>query len=237
MGPKRNKRVKKFSIPRSSRVLQEEVEQPPAPTPTPPPRPRLRPAPQILENRAERQSAAARIHGNRGYCRTVTELMRQHPRLQEYQPAEVSRDVFSFSRGRQRGSLIQTHVRFRFDYANIQDYLVELFTRLFALRGTNRDSFEVVITFNAILYCQDTNTYSLFYGTDHRENNRMGAAQELGYGSTFVVQNLLDVRENLTTNFNWDEVIGAHRNAFPNSNVRVFKIVNIIYLIYQVRRP
>ena len=166
----------------------------------------------------------------------MTELMRQHPRLQDYEPAEVSRDVFSFSRGRQRGSLIQTHVRFRFDYANIQDYLVQLFTRLFALRGTSRDSFEVVITFNAILYCQDTNTYSLFYGTDHRENNRMGAAQELGYGSTFVVQNLTDVREHLTTNFNWEEVIVAHRNAFPNSNVRVFKIVNIIYLIYQVRR-
>ena len=47
--------------------------------------------------------------------------MRRHPQMQSYEPAEVSRDVFKFSRGRKAGSLIQTHVRFKFDYANIQN--------------------------------------------------------------------------------------------------------------------
>ena len=230
MGPKRNSRKKKFSIPRSrvdeqvpAAVLQPQQQQ-------------QQPPQQATVSRAHRESAAARIHGNKGYCRTVTQLMRQHPKLQEYEPAEASRDVFSFNRGvRRGGSLIQTHVRFRFDYADIQGYLSKLFNKLFALRGNNSDAFEVVITFNAILYCQDTNTYSLFYGTDHRENNRMGAAQELGFGSTFVVQDMVDVNSKLVTTFDWEKVLHSHRNAFPHSNVRVFKIVNIIYLIYQVR--
>jgi hypothetical protein len=161
--------------------------------------------------------------------------MRQHPRLQQAEPAEASRDVFNFSGGRRRGTLIQTHVRFRLDYANIQQYLVSLFTRLFALRGDNRDPFEVVITFNAILYCQDTNTYSLFYGTDHRENNRMGAAHELGHGGTFVVRDLNDVATRLPFFFDMQAVLHEHRNAFPHSNVRVHQIVNVIYLIYQMR--
>lgn len=219
MGPKKRRpRVKRLSIPRSR--VEEQA------------RPRIQTS---AEARATRESAAARIHGNRGYCRTVVELLRQHPRLQAYEPAEASRDVFSFSRGRQRGSLIQTHVRFRFDYPQIRPYLLTLFTRLFALRGNSSDAFEVVITFNAVLYCEDTNTYSLFYGTDHRENNRLGAAQELGLGTTYVVYNLDDVTNRLVTTFNWDEVLAAHRNAFPHSNVRVFRILNIIYLIYQVR--
>ena len=223
MGPKRRPRTKKFSLPRH--LIENQV----------PARVLQPPAASSSALRGTRESAAARIHRNRGYCRTVTELMRQHPKLQEFEPSEVSRDVFSFTRGRQRGSLIQTHVRFRFDYPRVKEYLVKLFNKLFALRGSNSDAFEVVITFNAILYCQDTNTYSLFYGTDHRENNRMGAAQELGHGTTQIVQDMLDVNSKLTTEFDWEEVVQAHRNAFPNSNVRVFKIVNIIYLIYQVR--
>ena len=218
MPPKRRPRIKRFSIPR-------EVRQPPPPPPPPPPLPR-----------AERISAAERIHGNVGYARSVNELMRRHPKLQAAEPAVVDKDVFKFTQGRRVGSLIQTHVRFRFDYPNVQQYLLTVFARLFGLQGNSRDAFEVVITFNAILHCQDSGTYSMFYGTDFRENNRMGAAHELSYGDTYVIKNLQQVASNLPVNFDMQDLIYRHRDAFPNSNVSVFQIINIIYLIYQYRQ-
>lgn len=147
----------------------------------------------------------------------------------------MTRDVFRFNRGRQEGTLTQTHLRFRFDFPEIRQHLVGVFTRLFALRGNNRDAFEVVVTFNAVLHSQDTQTFSLFYGTDHRENNRMGAARELSYGNTFVVRDLSDVTAVLPHQFNAENLIETHLRAFPNSNVRVHTILNVIYLIYQLR--
>ena len=126
-------RIKRFNIPR-------EVRQPPPPTP-PPPLPR-----------AERISAAERIHGNVGYARSVNELLRRHPKLQAAEPDVVDKDVFKFTQGRRVGSLIQTHFRFRFDYPNVQQYFLTVFARLFGLQGNSRDAFEVVITFNAILH-------------------------------------------------------------------------------------
>ena len=218
MPPKRKPRVKKVSIPR-------EIRRPPPPSPPPAPPPR-----------AERVSAAERIHGNVGFARTVSELLRHHPRLQDAEPAVVDKDVFKFTQGRRVGSLIQTHVRFKFDYPEVQQFLLTVFARLFGLQGNSQDAFEVVITFNAILHCQDSNTYSVFYGTDFRENNRMGAAQELGYGDTYVIHNLQQVASNLPVNFDMQDLIYRHRDAFPNSNVSVFQILNIIYLIYQYRQ-
>ena len=176
-----------------------------------------------------------KVHRNRAYTKSVKELLMRHKKLLEYEPAEVSQDVFKFSQRRRIGSLIQTHVRFRHDYAEVQKYLVSLFNRLFAMQGDSRDAFEVVITFNAILYCQDAGTYSLFYGTDHRYKNSMGAANELSYGGTYLVQNLSDVVNVIPHQFDTQDLLYRHRNAFPNSNVSVFKILNIIYLIYQYR--
>ena len=49
----------------------------------------MHPAASSSATRGTRESAAARIHRNRGYCRTVTELMRQHPKLQEFEPSEA----------------------------------------------------------------------------------------------------------------------------------------------------
>ena len=187
-------------------------------------------------SRATRISAAARIHGNKGYANSVALLLKRHSTLLEYEPAVSSRDIFKFTRGRRSGSLVQTHIRFRFDYADIQKVLLTQFGRLFALQGDSRDAFEVVITFNAILFCKDTGTYSLFYGTDHRENNRMGAAHELRYGDTYEVRNLQEVATNIPVLFDMDQLLVQHRNAFPHSNVSVFRMLNIVYLIYQYRR-
>ena len=186
--------------------------------------------------RSERISAAERIHRNRGYQDSVKELLRRHSKLTEYTPAESNRDVIRFARGLRSGVLIQTHVRFRFDYKEIQKHLLKVFARLFALQGDSRDAFEVIITFNAILYCKDTNTYSIFYGTDHRENNRMGAANELGFGGTYLINNLAEVADKLPCVFEMQDLLDLHKNAFPHSNVSVFKMINIIYLIYQFRR-
>ena len=250
MGPKRKSRLKRFSIrdtvQQQSRSVQHasarpaEVPEPTASTSASSnsnqrQRQLAQPEPQPGPSRGSRTSAAERIHGNKGYCKSVKELMRHHARLQEEEPAESSRDVFTFTKRGRRGTLIQTHVRFRADYNNIQQHLISLFTRLFALRGDNNDPFEVVITFNAVLYCQDAGTYSIFYGTDHRENNRMGAACELGHGGTYVIRDLTQVTTRLPMVFDLQNVLHAHRNAFPHSNVRVHQIVNIIYLIYQVR--
>ena len=252
MGPKRKSRLKRFSIRAPIRPRRVDLQQPAtssassetnkptaASTSTAIVRSSQRqsnlPQPQPGPSRGSRISAAERIHGNKGYCKSVSELMRHHSRLQQQEPAESTRDVFTFTKRGRRGTLIQTHVRFRADYNNIQQHLISLFTRLFALRGDNNDPFEVVITFNAILYCQDAGTYSLFYGTDHRENNRMGAACELGHGDTFVVRDLSQVTTRLPMVFDLQNVLHSHRNAFPHSNVRVHQIVNIIYLIYQVR--
>ena len=237
MGPKlRKRRNKKFHIPRS-RLLEAGSAPPLPPPPLPPPPPPPSPPPPIPStSRGTRTSAAERIHGNQGYAKTVKELMRRHPQLTSYEPAEVSRDVYKFNKGRKTGSLVQTHLRFRHDYAKIQLHLLKVFHRLLALRGKAQDAFEVVITFNAILHCQDTGTYSVFYGTDHRENNRMGAANELSFGTTYQIKNQLDVINNLPCTFDMQDLVNSLRNAFPNSNVSVFKIINIIYLIYQYRK-
>ena len=229
MGPKRRPRTKRFHLSRSTATsaaaAAAAADIPAAPTPSPPP----------AASRDWRPSAAERIHGNRGYPRSVKELLRRHPRLQDFEPSEATRDVFKFTRGQRSGSLIQTHLRFRFDYPHLQRHLLTVFDRLFALQGSRKDAFEVVITFNAILHCQDTGTYSVFFGTDFRENNRLGAAQELGFGGTFQVRSVADVTEQVPVRFDMQDLLHRHRNAFPNSNVSVFKILSIIYLIYQCR--
>lgn len=187
------------------------------------------------QQRASRQSAAARIHGNKAYCKSVTELLQRHSKLIEYAPAEADRPVFRFGKGRRRGVLMQTHVRFRFDYPTILTSLLDTFDRLFAFQGSKKDPFEVVVTFNAILHCNDTKTYSIFYGTDHRQNNYMGSARELSFGETYVIRNLSEVAANVPVQFDMQDLLHRHRNAFPNSNVSVFRILNIVYLIYQFR--
>ena len=185
--------------------------------------------------RGQNESAASRIHGNVGYPTSVKVLLQRHRKLTQFEPSEATRDVFKFTSGKRSGSLLQTHLRFRFDYVEVQKHLLTVFSRLFALQGDNRDAFEVVITFNAILHCKDSGTYSVFYGTDHRENNRMGAANELSYGSCYLIRNLDDVVNKLPVTFDHDDLLRRHQNAFPNSNVSVFKFLNLIYLIYQFR--
>ena len=63
----------------------------------------------------------------------------------------------------------------------------------------------------------------------------MGAAHKLSYGDTYLIQNLDQVTHQLPVSFDMQDLIHRHRNAFPNSNVIVFQIINVIYLMYQYR--
>ena len=65
-----------------------------------------------------------------------------------------------------------------------------VFSQLFALQRDYRSPFEILITFNAILYCKGFGTYYLFYRTDHRENNRLKASKELGYSNCYIIKDL-----------------------------------------------
>jgi hypothetical protein len=109
-----------------------------------------------------------------------------------------------------------------------------VFFNLFREHTPGADTgFEVVVTFNAILTSSaEQNTYSLFYGHDHRADNLSGAAPELKYGSTTGVRFLSDV-DNIPTSFDQEALIASHRRAFESSNVRVHQFVNIVYLIYR----
>ena len=115
---------------------------------------------------------------NLNYYPTVKELLDHHKRLLSHQPAITTRATRIA--GLNFGSLLQTTVRFRFDSTIIKSTLRAVFFNLFREHTPGADTgFEVVVTFNAILASSaEQNTYSLFYGHDHRADNLSGAAPE-----------------------------------------------------------
>ena len=169
---------------------------------------------------------------NLNYYPTVKELLEHHKRLLNHQPAITTRATRIA--GLNFGSLLQTTVRFRFDSTIIRSTLRAVFFNLFREHTPGQDTgFEVVVTFNAILTSSaEQNTYSIFYGHDHRADNLSGAAPELKYGATTVVRFLSEV-DNIPTSFEQEALIAAHRRAFENSNVRIHEFINIVYLIYR----
>lgn len=169
---------------------------------------------------------------NLNYYPTVRELLEHHRRLLSHQPAITTRATRIA--GLNFGSLLQTTARFRFDSTIIRSTLRAVFFNLFREHTSGPDSgFEVVVTFNAILTSSvEQNTYSIFYGHDHRADNLSGAAPELKYGATIVVRFLADV-DNIPVSFEQEALIAAHRRAFENSNVRIHEFINIVYLIYR----
>jgi len=162
---------------------------------------------------------------------SYAELMRHHERLLYVEPAVSHRTVrIADVRG---GSLIQSLVRFRFDSPLIATTLADVFSDLF-LEHEERvgDGYEVVVTFNAVLTNEDGSSFSLFYGVDHRAENDSGAAPELKYGPTLIVRTPLDVNR-LPTVFDAESLIRSHRQAFADSNARIYSLVNVVYLIYR----
>lgn len=172
---------------------------------------------------------------NSAHYTTIQELMSHHSRLLQHEPASATRSAIVV--GAQRHlSLLQTTLRFRFDSPLIAVTLHNIFVDLFQEQPTNGiDGFEVVVTYNVILHSQDSNTYSLFYGQDHRGTNAGGAAREIRHPINFVIRNLLDV-DNLPTQFNEQTLLNEHQFAFEHSNVSVHSFINVIFLIYQFVR-
>ena len=168
---------------------------------------------------------------NNPHYPSVRELLAHHRRLLQDEPSVATR--INRIGELNTGSLIQTTIRFRAGYPQIRERLRLEFLDLFRehTEGPN-DGFEVVVTFNAILTNQDATTFSLFIGHDFRAGNTSGAAAQLRFGGTTVVRSLADLHL-IPTNFNFEELIHAHRNAFHNSNVRLHQIINVVYLVYR----
>lgn len=180
-------------------------------------------------DRGELRSGGRFAARNRPFYTTIRELLSHHQRLTQDDPAITQREVY-ISGG--VGNLIQTTVRFPINSSRIQQSLYDVFTDLFRQIDNHEDFFEVVITFNAILYSSETNTYSLFYGHDFRADNVGGTAQDIALEQSFVVRSLDEV-DRIPTRINVPALLNVHRGAFANSEVRIHTIVNVIYLIYR----
>lgn len=173
---------------------------------------------------------------NTAHYSSVQELMSHHRRLLSVEPASTTRAGIIVGANRHL-TLLQTTLRFRFDSPLISVTLHNTFIDLFQEVSSNGlEGFEVVITFNAILHNQDSATYSLFYGQDHRRDNVGGVAKELGYSKNYIVRNMMDV-DLIPSNFNEQQLLEEHQHSFEHSNLSIHSFVNVIFLIYQfVRR-
>jgi len=167
---------------------------------------------------------------NNPFYLSEAELLNHHKKLLENISGPSIRH---FHIGHGQGSLMQATIRYRIDYPHILSSLVGIFATLFREHSESKsEGFEVVITFNAILSNSQNTTFSLFYGHDYRGGNISGARPELKYQNTFVVKSLTDVN-NLPTRFNIDQLIHDHRDTFQSSDVKIYKFINVIYLIYR----
>lgn len=181
--------------------------------------------------RGELRSGGRFAARNKAHYSSYKELMSHHKKLQEEEPAITERLTRIF--GVADGYLSQTTVRFRFDSPVIKTTLRSLFNRLFAKHPERaEDGFEVVTTFNCVLHNQDSSTFSLFYGQDHRAQNEYGTAPELKYGSTAIIRSLADLHK-IDTSFDEEELFRLIRPGFLSSNVTVYKVTNIVYLVYR----
>jgi hypothetical protein len=166
---------------------------------------------------------------NTSYFSTLRELYAVHKRLLAHEPA-VSTRIARVGESK-IGSLLLTTIRFRFDYPSVAYRLrLELLELFRQHTQNNREGFEVVVTFNAVLTNQNQTSFSVFYGQDFRAGNNSGAAPELKHGDTVVVKTISDISK-IPTSFDADSLIASHRRAFENSNVKIFKFLNIVFLV------
>lgn len=165
---------------------------------------------------------------NQPFFNSVRELMSVHERLLSDDPAVTQQQTFIDN----IGQLTQTTIRFPITSTNIRASIRSIFQQLLQQKQPN-EHYEVVITFNAILYSPTENTYSLFYGHDFRNNNIGGRAPELNiYDRSILINSAFDV-DQIPIRFDYDQLIYNHRDAFHNSSVVIHSFVNLIYLVYK----
>jgi hypothetical protein len=157
----------------------------------------------------------------------MAELLRRHSRLLATQPALATQSIYV---GSSVGTLTQLTVRFRSDYPDIEPFLQNVFLDLFRLGS----EFEVVVTFNAILSNKDGDSFSVFYGHDYRAGNAFGASERLTESDrTYVIRSPSEVSA-IPTSFDFESLLAAHRHRFDDSNVKIVRFINVVYLIYQL---
>lgn len=169
---------------------------------------------------------------NRAYHGSERELLSHHRAL--LQPfAGPSTRRFRLSTG--GGDLSQTTVRYSPGYGAIGSHLRSVFVELFREHVEAPDAgFEVVVTFNVILTNADKTSFSVYYGQDYRATAYHGVHQGLrgAGGSVTLVQTLRDV-DRVPTAFDLEQVARNHAESFSSSNVRIHRVLNIVYLIYR----
>ena len=185
-----------------------------------------------VEERGATRSGARFAARNVPYYTSVRELLSHHQQLLAPGPVVATRYA---AVGSSRGTLLQTTVRFSSENRQIREGLRSVFAGLF--RQTSErpgEGFEVIVSFNAILSDSSSTSFSVFYGHDYgsRRATAGGVHGDLRYGSSFLVTSPDDVEE-LPTTFDFERLSQAHRFSFQNSEVRVARFINIVYLVYQ----
>ena len=158
---------------------------------------------------------------------TLRELLSHHQRLLVVGPVVSTRYAKVG-----KGTVLQTCVRFRSDHPDIRGALSGVLAELFREIDSQREGFEVTITFNAILSNRDSTSFSLFYGQDYGEQSQGGSHSRLGFSRPVRVRNLLHLRR-VQTEFDLEELIRLYSVAFESSDVVVVKLINVVYLIHQ----
>lgn len=185
-----------------------------------------------VEERGATRSGARFAARNVPYYTSVRELLSHHRQLLAPGPVVATRYA---AVGSSRGTLLQTTVRFSSENRQIREGLRSVFAGLFR-QSSERvgEGFEVVVSFNAILSDSSSTSFSVFYGHDYgsRRATVGGVHGDLRYGSSFLVTTPDDV-EDLPTSFDFEKLSHAHRLSFQNSDVRVARFINIVYLVYQ----
>lgn len=196
-----------------------------------------------MNERGVTRSGARFAARNIPFYSTVRELLAHHQQL--LQPGPVVSTRYA-AVGSSRGTLLQTTIRFRSDNHNIQAGLQQSFADLFRLVPNRREAlsgFEVVVTFNAVVSDSSRTNFSVFYGQDYgsARGTAGGARRDLRYGGSYLVENPDDVSR-LPLDFDFDRLAAELRLQFENSDLRIERFLNVVYLVYQYqdvarRRP
>ena len=169
---------------------------------------------------------------NQPHYSSLRQLVSHHRRLFDTRPVVTTNWAAVGSSS--AGLLRQTTIRFAAGHADIAGDLRQIFLDLFRTSGVG-DGFEVITTFNVVLSNHQSTSFSVFYGHDYRQDSKTGSHEGLTHGRPVLVSGLDDV-SNLPTSFDFESLSRLHRQAFQDSDVRVVKFLNIVYLVYQYRR-
>jgi len=173
---------------------------------------------------------------NAGYFATLSQLLEAHPKLlEEVSPLSLRYVSVGEADG---GSLLQATLRFSTSCQTIGRHLLRTFMRLFREHTEGPHSgFEVLVTFNAVLTNRERNSFSVFYGHDYRADNLAGAAPELRYGEDAIYVSNLSHVGLIPSSFDFERLAVAYRHAFDQSDLRVERFLNVVYLIYRYVPP